>query len=209
MEQFQLLKKNLKESQQKVLDLKKLQKYNKKIDSHLSCVVSGLIADAQVLVEGARSEAQYYRFVYKDPIPIKGLTQAVADQALNFGEGDITTKRKPNARPYGVSLLFAGIDNGKPVMYQADPSGTIIGYLARGVGAAEEGIQSMLEKHYSQDLTVDQGLELSLGIMKQVMEEKIDKDLIEVYYMRITDKKFTKLNLNDLNKRISSIKELE
>ena len=46
--------------------------------------------------------------------------------ALNFGEGDITTKVKPIARPYGVSLLFGGIDSdGVPKLYQSDPSGTM------------------------------------------------------------------------------------
>ena len=48
--------------------------------------------------------------MYDEAINIKPLTQSVADMALNFGEGDITTKSKPIARPYGVSLLFGGID---------------------------------------------------------------------------------------------------
>lgn len=58
----------------------------------------------------------------------------VADLALNFGEGDITTKRKPIARPYGVSLLFGGIDETGPKLFETDPSGTLVGYLAKGVG---------------------------------------------------------------------------
>jgi 20S proteasome subunit alpha 5 len=56
--------------------------------------------------------------------------------ALNFGEGDITTKQKPIARPYGVSLLFGGIDSTGPKIYQTDPSGTMVGFLAKGVGSA-------------------------------------------------------------------------
>ncbi len=110
------------------------------IDDHAYCIVSGLIADSIKLLETARNEAHYHRFIYKEPIPIKALTQAVSDLALNFGEGDITTKTKPIARPYGVSLLFGGIDHNGPVLYQMDPSGTMIGYLAKGVGQAEEGI---------------------------------------------------------------------
>lgn len=30
--------------------------------------------------------------------------------ALNFGEGDPSSKKKPMSRPYGVALLIAGID---------------------------------------------------------------------------------------------------
>lgn len=45
------------------------------------------------------------------------MAQSVSDMALNFGEGDITTKTKPIARPYGVSLLFGGIDETGPKLY--------------------------------------------------------------------------------------------
>jgi 20S proteasome subunit alpha 5 len=72
--------------------------------------------------------------MYDQPIDIKPLTQIVADMALNFGEGDITTKNKPNARPYGVSMLFAGVDETGPKIFESDPSGTMVGYLAKGVG---------------------------------------------------------------------------
>ena len=58
----------------------------------------------------------------------------VADVALNFGEGDITTKRLRIARPYGVSMLFGGVDETGPKIFETDPSGTMVGYLARGVG---------------------------------------------------------------------------
>lgn len=80
---------------------------------------------------------------------MKPLAQSVADMALNFGEGDITTKAKPIARPYGVSLLFGGIDEcGSPRLYSTDPSGTLVGYYAKGVGSAKEAIQNLLDKHY-------------------------------------------------------------
>ena len=89
------------------------------IDGHIGCMISGLIVDSLTLVETARAEAAYHKFLYRCPINVKPLTQVVADLALNFGEGDITTKRKKIARPYGVSLTFAGIDKGgKPIMYQ-------------------------------------------------------------------------------------------
>lgn len=40
------------------------------------------------------------------------------------------------------------IDNG------LDPSGTMIEYQAKGIGAADEGIQSILKEQYKADLTV-------------------------------------------------------
>lgn len=95
-----------------------------------------MIADSQQLLEAARAEALHHKFIYDAPIDVKPLSQSVADLALNFGEGDITTKKKPIARPYGVSLLFGGLEESQGKIYQTDPSGTLVGYLAKGVGSA-------------------------------------------------------------------------
>jgi 20S proteasome subunit alpha 5 len=48
------------------------------------------------------------------------------------------------ARPYGVALLIAGYDETGPVIFHTDPSGTMISYQAKGIGAADEGLQSLL-----------------------------------------------------------------
>jgi 20S proteasome subunit alpha 5 len=67
--------------------------------------------------------------------------------ALDFGEGDPNSKReKKMARPYGVALLIAGVDDQGPAIFQTDPTGTMIEYLAKGIGAADEGIQSILKE---------------------------------------------------------------
>ena len=44
--------------------------------------------------------------------------------AMNFGEGYEGSKRKPMARPFGVALLIAGVDDNGVSLYQTDPSGT-------------------------------------------------------------------------------------
>jgi hypothetical protein len=69
--------------------------------------------------------------------------------ALNFGEGDPSSKKKPLARPYGVALLIAGVDESGPSIYQTDPSGTMVEYKAKGIGAADEGIRTILNDKYN------------------------------------------------------------
>lgn len=66
-----------------------------KVDHHIACAVSGIVADSRTLVDFARIEAQNHRFLYEEPISVFALTQAISDQALNFGEGDPTNKTKP------------------------------------------------------------------------------------------------------------------
>lgn len=170
--------------------------------------MSGLISDSQRLIENARSEAHYHRFIYKEPITLKALSQSVADLALNFGEGDITSKRKPIARPYGVSLLFGGVDSTGPTMFHTDPSGTMVGYLAKGLGSAEQGIQSLLDKHYKEGGSVAEAELLAVGILKQVMEEKIRSDLVDVFSITGLDGTFTKkttAEIEDILKRVPDL----
>ena len=159
-------------------------------------------------METARAEAHYHRFIYKEPITVKALTQSVADLALNFGEGDITSKRKPIARPFGVSLLFAGIDSTGPVMYLSDPSGTMVGYHAKGLGSAEEGIESLLDKHYKAGISVEEGERLALTIMKQVMEEKIRGDNIDVFILKHGVSRFVRREAGEIANIVKTLPEL-
>ena len=88
--------------------------------------MSGLVGDARILVDHARFESQNHSFNYNEHMTIEQITEAVSDLAINFGEGYEGQKRKPMARPYGVALLIAGVDEKGPQLYQTDPSGTFL-----------------------------------------------------------------------------------
>ena len=75
--------------------------------------MSGFTADARTLVEHARGETQHYRFTYNEPMNVDSCTQSVCDLALKFGENDA---KAPMSRPFGVSLLIAGVDASGPCL---------------------------------------------------------------------------------------------
>eukprot|EP00525_Craspedostauros_australis_P009490 CAMPEP_0198134194 /NCGR_PEP_ID=MMETSP1442-20131203/59953_1 /TAXON_ID= /ORGANISM="Craspedostauros australis, Strain CCMP3328" /LENGTH=255 /DNA_ID=CAMNT_0043795335 /DNA_START=507 /DNA_END=1274 /DNA_ORIENTATION=+ len=158
------------------------------VDSHIGAAMSGLVADARTLVDHARVEAQNHTFTYDEPIGVEPLTQAVCDLALSFGEGsDGDNDRKRMSRPFGVALLLAGYDDRKGCqLYFSDPSGTFVRYKAKAIGAGSEGAQSNLEESYSETLTLQEAEDLALSTLKQVMEEKISTDNIEL--ARVTPK---------------------
>jgi 20S proteasome subunit alpha 5 len=151
------------------------------IDRHIGAAMSGLVADARTLVEHARVEAAHHTFTYAEPIGVESLTQAVCDLALSFGEGSDGDSEKRMSRPFGVALLLAGYDklNGSQLFF-SDPSGTFIRYKAKAIGAGSEGAQSNLEESYSETLTLEECEVLALSTLKQVMEEKIHTDNIEL-----------------------------
>ena len=87
------------------------------IDRHCACAMSGIVGDARVLIDHARVEAQNHKFNFVEPLKIDLITQSVSDMAMNFGEGYEGSKRKPMARPFGVALLIAGVDEDGPQLF--------------------------------------------------------------------------------------------
>ena len=56
-----------------------------------------------------------------------------------------TSSANSLSRPFGVSLLFAGIDKKGPLLYHMDPSGTYVEYQAKAIGSGSEGAQQSLQ----------------------------------------------------------------
>mmetsp|Transcript_12693 Transcript_12693/g.19308 ORF Transcript_12693/g.19308 Transcript_12693/m.19308 type:complete len:245 (-) Transcript_12693:587-1321(-) len=166
------------------------------IDSHIGAAMSGLVADARTLVDHARVEAQNYTFTYDEPIGVEALTQAVCDLALSFGEGSDGDSSKRMSRPFGVALLLAGYDElDGPQLFFSDPSGTFVRYKAKAIGGGSEGAQSNLQESYSEEMSLEDAENLALRTLKQVMEEKISTDNVEL--ARVTQANGFKLASTD------------
>jgi len=165
------------------------------IDSHVGAAQSGLIADAQTLIDRARVNAQSHTFTYEEPMPVRSLAQSICDLALSFGEGG---EDRVMSRPFGVALLLGGYDDTKgPQLFHTDPSGTYVEYQAKAIGSASEGSQKRLEQDYDPDMTLKDAERLSLDILKDAIEEKMSNQNIEV--ARITKSGFKMLNFDELD----------
>lgn len=84
------------------------------------------------------------------------------------------------SRPFGVALLMAGFDEKGAQLFFSDPSGTYTQYRAKAIGAGSEGAQATLQDKYKDDMTLLEAEGLACEILKQVMEEKIGNQNIEV-----------------------------
>ena len=73
----------------------------------------------------AAAARQSHTFTYDEPMGVEALTCATCDLALRFGEdNDDEDEGGPQmSRPFGVALLFGGVDSTGPKLYHADPSG--------------------------------------------------------------------------------------
>lgn len=166
------------------------------VDQHICCAVSGLMADSRTLVERARVECQNHWFVYNEPMSVESCAQAVSNLAIQFGDSD-DDSGTAMSRPFGVAVLFAGIDEKGPQLYHMDPSGTFVQYDAKAIGSGSEGAQQSLKEMYSKSMTPYEAIKCALSILKQVMEEKLSVNNVEVVTMS-TKAKFHVLNQEEL-----------
>merc|ERR1712060_351747 len=166
------------------------------------CAMSGLTSDARTLVDHARVEAQAHWLTYNERMPVESCVHAVADLALDFSDSD-KDKKRVMSRPFGVALLVGGWDPvDGPVLFNTDPSGTFTKYSACSIGSAQEGATSMLQEQYNQDMTLKEAETLALTTLRQVMEEKITKENIEVGVVNADTKRFHSFGAQELEEAI-------
>lgn len=161
-----------------------------KIDEHICAATSGLVADARVLIDRARIEAQINRLTYDESITVKELAKRVCDfkqQYTQYG----------GVRPFGVSLLIAGVDE-VPKLYETDPSGALLEYKATAIGIGRNAVVEYFEKEYKPDIGFDEALILGLVAMGKAIESEISADNLEVGYVKIEDRQFRDMSAEEL-----------
>ncbi len=167
------------------------------IDDYIGAATSGLVADARVLIERARLEAQIYRITYNEPIEIELLAKRICDyKQLYTQHGGV--------RPFGVSLLLAGIGD-SPRLFETDPSGALIEYKATAIGAGRNIAMEIFENKYKDNMSREEAIMLALEVLNQATEGKLSKESTEIAFVEI-DKPFTKIPQDDVEKFIEKFK---
>ncbi len=94
----------------------------------MCCAFTGLNADARVIVDKAKLDAQSYRLTYDEVPSINYISREISGVMQKYTQ-------KGGARPFGLSIMIAGIDpNSEPQLHQIDPSGMITWYKANAIG---------------------------------------------------------------------------
>lgn len=169
-----------------------------KIDDHLACAVAGITADANILINTARLQAQRYTFAYQEPIPVEQLVQSLCDTKQGYTQFG-------GLRPFGVSFLFAGHDkNFGFQLYMSDPSGNFGGWKAAAIGANNQAAQSMLKQDYKDEITREEAVQLALKVLSKTMDStSLSSEKLEVAEVSLTasgDVRYKVCSADELNK---------
>jgi len=134
------------------------------LNSNVIGGVAGITADANSLVNYARTAAQQHLFSYNEDIPVEQLTQRLCDLKQGYTQFG-------GLRPFGVSLLYAGYDpHYKFQLYHSDPSGNYSGWKATCIGANNGTAQSLLKQDYKDDISLEDAIALAIKVMSKTMD---------------------------------------
>jgi len=168
------------------------------IDDHIGVAASGLVADARALVDFARIQAQTNKSTYDEPIGIETLAKEICDFKQSYTQSG-------GVRPFGTSLIIAGVDGDKMRIFETDPSGALLEYKATGIGSGRTEIMEFLEKKYTEDIDLDNAIILGLEALRTVTEGGLNESNIEIGVIGLSNGKFRKLTPSELKKFISDI----
>ena len=168
------------------------------IDDHIGCATSGLVGDARVLVDYARLVAQIERVTYGENILVEHLVKRISDYKQQYTQYG-------GVRPFGASLLIAGIDEKGMYLMETEPSGTIMGYKADCIGGGRETVMELFEKEYKEDMDFEEALMLGLKAIDSVSEEELTPVTLEIGYIK-KGGKFTLMSEEEVTKYVEKYK---
>ena len=161
------------------------------VDYHIGVAAAGYIPDARVQVDGARFFSQGNRMTYDESVEVATVAKHLADQAHQFTQYG-------GVRPNGVSMIIAGIDQKGESIYVTDPSGTYVQFAAIAIGAGSDDVNAFLEKHYKDDLSLDDAASLAIAAINLKAEAKDGVNNIKMAKVTSEAKIFEKVSESDL-----------
>lgn len=164
-----------------------------KIDDHVGATASGILSDARVLIERAQLKAQQHQVTYDSPIDTLSVVKEICDLK------QICTQ-SGGLRPFGVSIIIAGIDPDGPRVFETDPTGIFFQYNATVIGEGETEVEEILHKKYKKDMPMQDCLKLAVNALKKILGSNFDISRLDAAYIKTDEKKFTKLTRKELER---------
>lgn len=165
-----------------------------KLDDHVGCATSGLVADARVLVDRARTDSQMNRVTYDAYIEVETLVKKICDFKQTYTQYG-------GVRPFGTALLLAGRDGTGVHLYETDPSGALMSYKATAIGAGRAAVMEMFESDYADSIDKDGAIALGLKALYRATEGKLNANALEIGVVTMTEG-FRKLAADEIKAHV-------
>jgi len=167
------------------------------IDTHIGCATSGLVADARILVDQARKDAQIHKITYGENISVEALVKKICDFKQNYTQYG-------GVRPFGTALLMAGVDELGAHLFETDPSGALVAYRAGCIGAGRPVVMEMFEKEFKDGMSYNDAVLLGIKALKAAIDDDLTAQTMEIG-VTDSDRKFRRLTENELEALIKKL----
>ncbi len=156
------------------------------LDDHLASAISGLSSDARVLIGQARVYCQSNKLLYDEAVDVEILARRIGDMSQRYTQ-------HAGVRPFGVTMVIAGVDATGPRVITTDPSGAYRGFKAIAVGRRNDEANKLLEDLYTPELTLEESIKLAIKAIKTASQNEITKDTVKLAIIDTETKTFKRL----------------
>jgi len=165
------------------------------IDAHLVASIAGITSDGRVLVERAQVLSQQHRLTYDSPIEPESIIKEISNTKQQFTQYG-------GARPFGVSMMLAGLNGSKPELYTSDVTGNYFSYYANAIGENDSKIKDKLREKWKKDFILKQGIKLSMEILKEIQGKDFKPDMLECAILEIKGNKIKRYSGEEIKEYI-------
>lgn len=166
------------------------------LDEHVGTAIAGLMSDARVLISQARVFCQSNRLLYDEAVDIEVLTRRIGDLAQVYTQ-------HAGVRPFGVSMITAGVDGSGCRVLTTDPSGSYRGYRATAVGRKSDEANKLLEERYKDSISLDEAIALAVEAVKAASEGEVTSKIVKVAVIPADTKTFGRLTDEEVGKYLT------
>jgi len=153
-----------------------------KLDDHIQVSVSGVVADANFLVDYGRLHSQRHTYSQHTPIYVESLVQYLANYKHGYTQFG-------SSRPFGVSLMYAGYDKVCGFqLYCSDPSGNYAAWKAHATGRGSVNATSQLKDEFKENLSLHDATVLAAKVLAKTIDmTKPDPTKFEIGVVKFND----------------------
>ncbi|MCK4952438.1 archaeal proteasome endopeptidase complex subunit alpha [Candidatus Bathyarchaeota archaeon] len=161
------------------------------VDDHIGAAVVGLGSDARILIDQARVHAQSNRLMYDEAIDLEIITKRIGDV------NQIYTQHA-GVRPFGVSVMFGGVDKTGNRLFSTDPSGSYRSYKAVTIGIGRETVENILTEEYREDMKLEEAIKLVVKCLIEALKARGENPRIKIAVIPSDTKRFRALPDKDI-----------
>lgn len=162
-----------------------------RIDDHIGATIAGSVSHAQTLMKFITAESALYRLRNGEEIGVESLATL--------------TSNILRSNPLYVQTLLGGVDTKGPSLFSLDPAGGVIKDMMISTGSGSMVTYGVLEDRYSEDIYVEEGVDLAIRGIRAAME----RDAFSGNGIRVAtitkDEGFVKLSEEEVERKIKEI----